>query len=262
MIADALEKVVQKADDLEERKEKKELNTHPLDPSYPLLAEFREKAPGTYKHTQSLMAIVENVCASIDMDEDSLRLAVTYHDIGKMWAPELFTENQGENNIHDELDPHISYHLITRHVSDSVTIMVASGFPMEAIHIASQHHGTSLLRSMYDKVKSKGPKVPEDLFRYHTPRPDKLESLILMLCDQVEAASRSLYVDQKRKMDPVIFINNVYSRLHLDGQFDNVSVLLGKIKKIQAALITDIASNFQKRVAYESDKELENPKEE
>lgn len=254
MTADEL-KETQKSEELEEKKEKKE--TNPLDPAYPLLAEFREKAPGTYKHTQSLMAMVENVCAAIDMDDDVLRLAVMYHDIGKAWAPSLFTENQGKDNIHDKLDPQVSYYLITRHVSDSVTIMVAQGFPQEAIHIVSQHHGTSLLRAILEKAKTLNGKVNEETFRYHTPRPDRLESLILMLCDQVEATSRSLYVEQNSKVEPSTFVSNVYSRLHLDGQFDNVSVLLGKIKRIQSALITDVSSNFQKRVAYESDKELE-----
>jgi len=32
--------------------------------------------------------------------------------------------------------------------------------------------------------------------------------------------------------------------------------VLGKLKKIQAALISDVASNFQKRIKYEEDVEL------
>lgn len=244
-------------DEPEDHKEKKEPSKNPLDPSYPLLAEFREKAPGTYKHTQSLMAMVENICAAIEIDDAVLKLAVMYHDVGKIWAPHIYAENQGKSNIHDGIDPLLSYYLISRHVSDSVTIMVAHNFPIEAIHIASQHHGTALLRSMYDKAAKMEQKVPEEAFRYHTPKPDRLESLILMLCDQVEATSRSLYVEQKSDIDPRVFITNLYNRLHLDGQFDNVSALLGKIKKIQTALVADVASNFQKRVAYGSDKELE-----
>lgn len=259
MTSDELKELSKPEDDKqEEKKDKKE--TSPLDPSYPLLREFREKAPGTYKHTQSLMAMVENVCASIDLDDDLLRMAVMYHDIGKMWSPNHFTENQSERSIHDELDPIISYHLLTRHVSDSVTIMVANNFPIVAIHIASQHHGTTILRAIYDKEKAKNDQISEELFRYHTSKPDCLESLILMLCDQIESTSRSIYIDQKSDVDPVLFVNNVYNRLHLDGQFDNVTALLGKIKRIQSALVADVASNFQKRVAYASDEELKKEK--
>jgi len=97
----------------------------------------------------------------------------------------------------------------------------------------------------------------EDWFRYKTPKPDSMEALILMLCDQVEATSRSLVMEQNKKdIDPSVLVTNIYDKLALDGQFDNVTILLGKLQKIQKALIQDVASTFQKRVPYEEDKEL------
>jgi putative nucleotidyltransferase with HDIG domain len=229
----------------------------PMDSSFPLLKEFREKAPGSHKHAQSLVSMVENVCAAIEMDSEILKMAAMYHDVGKMWAPDLFTENQGKENIHDKLDPWVSCHLITRHVSDTVAILFANGFPKEVIRIASQHHGTCLMMAMFDRAKELDKDVPEEMFRYKSEKPDTLESLILMLCDQVEATSRSFYREQKRDdVDPAVFVINIYNKLHTDGQFDNVQVLLGKLKKIQAALVSDVASNFQKRVKYNEDNEL------
>jgi hypothetical protein len=244
---------------LEERQEtKKELS--PMDSKFPLLAEFRDKAPGSYKHAQSLVSMVENVCAAIDIDPDILKMAAMYHDIGKMWSPLSFTENQGKDdeNIHDKLDPIVSYQIITRHVSDTVVILVANDFPKDVIRMTSQHHGNCILQAIYENAKKVDDSFVgrEDLFRYKTPKPDSLESLILMLCDQVEATSRSLYVDQSMDIDPAVFVSNIYNKLHLDGQFDNVQVLLGKLKKIQAALISDVASNFQKRIRYEEDNDL------
>lgn len=244
---------------LEERQEaKRELG--PMDSKFPLLAEFRDKAPGSYKHAQSLVSMVENVCAAIDIDADILKMAAMYHDIGKMWSPLSFTENQGKDdeNIHDGLEPLVSYQIITRHVSDTVVILVANDFPKDVIRIASQHHGNCVLQAIYENAKKadKSLEGKDDLFRYRTPKPDSLESLILMLCDQVEATSRSLYVEQSMDIDPSVFVSNIYNKLHLDGQFDNVQVLLGKLKKIQAALISDVASNFQKRIRYEEDSEL------
>jgi membrane-associated HD superfamily phosphohydrolase len=173
-----------------------------------------------------------------------------------MWAPVLFSENQSKENIHDNLDPWISYQLITRHVSDSVTILMANDFPKEIIDMVSQHHGNCVLQAIYEQARSKDVDVRRDLFRYKTPQPDCLESLILMLCDQVEATSRSIYTEQRNEVDPSLLVSEIYSKLHLDGQFDNVSVLLGKLKKIQAALIADVSSNFQKRVKYEEDDKL------
>lgn len=249
---------IEKQDIQEEKIEEKEVKTlGPMDSGFPLLKEFREKAPGSHKHAQSVVSMIENVCATIDMDSEILRMAALYHDIGKMWAPELFTENQGDENIHNKLDPWISHQLITRHVSDTVAILFSNDFPKEVIRISSQHHGNCIFKPMYDKAKATDPDVPEDLFRYQTNKPDSIESLILMMCDQVEAASRSYY--QKRRdsyLDPAVFVINVYNKLHTDGQFDNVSVLLGSLKKIQAALISDVASNFQKRVAYGENDEL------
>jgi len=99
------------------------------------------------------------------------------------------------------------------------------------------------------------------MFRYRSERPDSLESLILMLCDQVEATSRSFYREQGRDdVDPAVFVINIYNKLHTDGQFDDVQVMLGRLKKIQDALISDVASNFQKRVKYSEDDELSKEK--
>lgn len=248
----------EKLDNLEEKLEEKEVKTlGPMGSGYPLLKEFREKAPGSHKHAQSLVGMVENVCAAIDMDSEVLKMAAMYHDIGKMWAPELFTENQSKDNIHDGLDPWVSYQLITRHVSDTVAILLANDFPKDVIRIAAQHHGNCLMLPMFEKARKLDKSVSDDRFRYKTERPDSLESLILMLCDQIEATSRSFYREQGRDdVDPAVFVINIYNKLHTDGQFDNVQVLLGKLKQIQAALVSDVSSNFQKRVKYDEDDEL------
>jgi hypothetical protein len=237
--------------------DKREKEIGPSDSNYPLLKSYREAAPGSFKHTQALVDMVENVISSVDMDLDELRLAALYHDIGKMLAPQLFTENQGIENMHDDLPPWVSYSLITRHVSDSVMILVTEGFPRKVIEIVSQHHGQGVLRAIFEKAKDANPQVNEDDFRYHTPKPSSVDALILMLCDQVEATSRSLMIDQNKKdVDPSYLVTNIFNRLSFDGQFDNVQIVLGMLKKIQSALIKDIASTFQKRVAYKEDEEL------
>ena len=253
---------VEKQDNQEEKFEEKESKVlGPMDSNFPLLKEFREKAPGSHKHAQSLVSMVENVCAAINKDAELLRTAAMYHDIGKMWAPNLFTENQAEVNIHDGLDPWVSCQLIIKHVSDTIAILFVNDFPSEVIKIAGQHHGTGLMSPMFEKAKGMDKNVSENMFRYHTQKPDSIESLILMLCDQVEATSRSFYHEQGRAdVDPAVFVINIYNKLHTDGQFDDVQVMLGQLKKIQAALISDIASNFQKRVKYSEDDELSKEK--
>jgi len=226
-----------------------------LDPNNPLLKEFREKAPGSYKHAQSVSSIVENVAAAIDLEPNPLKIAAMYHDIGKMWAPNIYSENQPkDSNIHDGLEPELSYHLITRHVSDSVTIMVANNFDIEIINIVAQHHGKTVLKSIFEKDKHK--KKSKNIYRYRTEKPKTIEALIIMLCDTLEATSRSVYAQQNLDIEPADLVSNRFNDLMLDGQFDDVEIKLGNISKIQKTLITDISAMFHKRIEYEEDKEI------
>lgn len=222
-----------------------------LDSKYPLMQEFREKCPGTFKHAQSLVSMIEGVSMALDLDEDRMKVAAMYHDVGKMFAPKYFTENQLEDeNPHADLVPSLSYHIITRHVSDSAIILLNDpNFPREIIEIISQHHGTTVLKYFADR----DPDGNEDDYRYHTTKPNCVESMILMICDRVEATSRSLA--QAGKFDPKRVINESLQNLIDDGQFDEVTMKLGALKKIKAALAKELEGVYQKRVDYDEEEE-------
>ena len=217
-----------------------------LDSKYPLLHEFRDTCPGTFKHSQSLMSMIEGVSLALDLDDDKMKIAALYHDVGKMFSPKHFSENQLENeNVHDGLEPVVSYQYITRHVSDSVMILLNNpDFPREIIEIISQHHGTTVLRFFCDKAKAK-----DDDYRYKTTKPTTIESMVLMVCDAVEAMSRALA--QAGKFDPNKVINDTLQRLIDDGQLDDVTMKLGDLKKIKAALAKELEGVYQKRVDYD-----------
>jgi putative nucleotidyltransferase with HDIG domain len=96
-----------------------------LDSKYPLLQEFREKCPGSFKHSQALSSTIEAVSMDLNLNVEFMQAAALYHDIGKLFNPKFFAENQiEEENPHDKLDPKTSYEIITRHVSDGVTILI------------------------------------------------------------------------------------------------------------------------------------------
>jgi len=217
-----------------------------LDSKYTLLQEFRDACPGTFKHSQSLVSMIEGVSLALDLDEDIMKVAALYHDIGKMLSPKYFSENQLEDeNIHDGLEPTVSYQTITRHVSDSVMILINNpDFPRDIIEIISQHHGTTVLRYFCDKAKGK-----DDDFRYKTTRPTSIESMVLMVCDGIEAMSRALA--QAGKFHPNKVINDTLQRLIDDGQLDEVTMKLGDLKKIKAALARELEGVYQKRVDYD-----------
>ena len=92
-----------------------------LDIKSTLLEKFREMAPGTFRHSQNVSLLCESIAVELNLNVDLLKVAGLYHDTGKMNCPEMFSENQqSEDNIHDKLEPAISYQILTRHVGDSV----------------------------------------------------------------------------------------------------------------------------------------------
>lgn len=229
-----------------------------LDTSYPLLKEFREKCPGTYRHSQSVASMVETVSLDLGLDVTFMKVASMYHDIGKMNNPNYFTENQLEDeNPHDNLDPFMSYQLISRHVPDTVNILLNNEhFPRKIIEIVSQHHGNGVIKYFFDKSECKN----DDKFRYHCANPTTVESAVLMICDHVEARSRSYY--QSGKFDPIDVIDSTINELLDDGELDGVTMKLGHLKKIKLAIGRELEGVYQKRVAYPDQKKNEENEEE
>jgi len=219
-----------------------------LDPTYPLLAKFREMAPGTCKHCQALVSIVEGVSLSLGLDVKKMKIAAMFHDVGKIYSPTMFTENQLDNeDPHKDLDPRISYQIITRHVSDSVIILLNDpNFSRDIIELISTHHGKSVLKYFFNKSGSD----VEDYYRYKTAKPTTIEAAVLMICDSLEATSRSKV--QAGRFDPGKIIEEIVNGLIDDSQLDSVYMRLGDLKKIKLALAKELEGTYQKRVDYDS----------
>ena len=228
-----------------------------LDSTYPLLQEFKSKAPGSFKHSQALVSMVESVSQGLELDVTFMKICAMYHDIGKSVNPIFFGENQLDNeNPHDGFDPWMSAQLLTRHVSDGVNILLNDGnFPREIIEVISQHHGNDVLKFFYDKkVKAQeegADQIIVDSFRYPCTKPQTVEAAVLSICDQVEAMSKSHV--QAGKFDPNKVIATSINGLLDRGQLDDVSMKLGHLKKIKVALAKELEGIYQKRVDYDPD---------
>ena len=223
-----------------------------LESAYPLLKEFRDKCPGTFKHSQSVMGMVESICTDLGLNTTFMKVAAMYHDIGKIINPKYFTENQIEDeNPHEKMDPRISFQIISRHPSDTARILLDDGnFPVELIKIAVQHHGTSVLKYFYEKYKAMNDTdVVDDFFRYQGQKPKCIESMILMFSDSIQARSRSEV--QAGKFDPARTINQTYNLLSADGQLNDVVMRLGDLEIIKQVLAKELEGMFQKRVDYD-----------
>jgi len=222
-----------------------------LDTSYPLLKKFRETCPGSYKHSQAVVSIIEGVSIALDLDVVFMKVAALYHDIGKIFDSKYFTENQlDDEDPHKELDSKISAQIISRHVPDGINILINNkDFPRKIIEIISQHHGDSVIKYFFNKSGSKD----ENSFKYKCTKPQCVESAVLMVCDYIEATSRSLIQSGKYKPDEII--DDTINGLLDDGQLDEVYMRLGDLKKIKDALASELAGTYQKRVDYDKAEE-------
>jgi putative nucleotidyltransferase with HDIG domain len=158
-----------------------------------LLKEFSNKAPGTFHHSLNVANLAESSANEIGANAMLVRVGALYHDIGKMKNPTYFSENQSTGiNPHDELSPQESSKVIIDHVIDGIEIAKKNNLPDRVIDFIRTHHGTSLVYYFYSKEKELDEDLDKEVFRYPGPRPFSKETAILMMCDSVEAASKSL----------------------------------------------------------------------
>ncbi len=75
-------------------------------PTQPLLRRLLLEAPGTYHHSLMVGNLAEQAAEAIGADALVTRVAAYYHDVGKLYDPMVFIENQaGGENLHDQLPP-------------------------------------------------------------------------------------------------------------------------------------------------------------
>ena len=196
---------------------------------------FKETAPGSYRHCEVVASLCDAFTKEIDLDGDSLVLAARLHDIGKTFNPNMFSENQPKNdNVHDTLPPEQSYLYISRHVGDSLTILAPLSYiSKDVLSIISQHHGTSCIASLYNKVKKSEDDKLKDTFRYKGCKPSTNEAAVLMIADVVEAATRSFY-DSGQLDDIPATVDMLIEGLVNDKQLDMMRI--GDVRIIKKVL--------------------------
>ncbi len=97
------------------------------DASHPLLRRLAQRAPGTYNHSINVASIGEAAAEAIGANGLLVRVGAYFHDIGKMFKPEYFIENQSSGvNQHDSLQPAMSTLVIIAHVKDGADLAAAT----------------------------------------------------------------------------------------------------------------------------------------
>lgn len=164
----------------------------------PVFRLMLEKAPGTYHHSQMVASLAESAALDLNLSPLLLTAMALYHDIGKTDSPQFFTENHSVyTSPHENLTPLESARAIITHVNRGLELAAKLKLPQELTSAINQHHGSKLVKFFYDKAvenRSNGSKVdvdPSD-FQYPGQKPQTIENAIIMIADQVEAASKSL----------------------------------------------------------------------
>ena len=221
-------------------------------PNQPLLRKLMLEAPGTYHHSIIVANLAEAAAEAVGANPLLARVGGYYHDIGKLKRPSYFKENQtGEKNAHDNTDPYVSAAIVTAHTMDGVAMGRAYRLPQEVLEMIGSHHGDTPVMYFYHKavqLASDGEPVDMDTFRYAGHPPKSAEAAILMLCDTIEAAVRTLQNPTAEAMEEFI-VKLVRGKLE-DGQLSDCPLTLRDIDKICAAVTTVLSGVFHERIEY------------
>lgn len=215
-----------------------------------LLRNLARKAPGTFQHSIAVMNMAEYAGRSVEADIPLLRAGALYHDMGKMENSQNFVENQnGEYNVKEGKSLKESAQAIIAHVADGLSIAEKYSLPKVVADFIATHHGTTFTGYFYNKYLNDGgdPKDVAEFF-YTGPKPSTREQIILMLCDSVEAASRTINDYSPEAVSK--FVDSIYAGKYHDGQFGNADITLRELDTVSQAIKDYLVQSHHQRIVY------------
>tara|TARA_Y100000741_G_scaffold92303_1_gene68429 strand:- start:2359 stop:4692 length:2334 start_codon:yes stop_codon:yes gene_type:complete len=238
-----------------------------LDFQQPLLKRLQKEANGTFNHCVVVGNLAEACADAIGANSLLCRVGAYYHDIGKMLRPEYYIENQyGGENKHDKLTPVMSAKIIKSHVSDGLLLAKEYNLPSIVSDFIPMHHGTTRVEYFYRKAIEQEKNVDEDQFRYPGPKPNTKETGILMICEAIEAAIRSIKDPDLIKIDDMI-TKIINSRIS-SGQLSECPLTMDELNRIKGnmdgntGLLSVLKGIYHIRIEYpdelESNKAIKN----
>lgn len=220
-----------------------------------LIKELFDSAVGTYNHSILVSNLAEAAASEVGANAMLAKVGGLYHDIGKIETPEYFIENQGDFNIHTQIKPSMSAAVIKAHVKRGVELAKKSRLPQKVIDIINQHHGNGLIKYFYESAQkindaNKG-EIKEDVYRYSGETPKFVESAIVLLSDQVEAASRVL---KKASMSNVEkLVENIVDEKFQEGILDDSGLTLKDLTRIKKVFLKLVVGMYHSRIEYPKD---------
>ncbi|MBL7066292.1 MAG: HDIG domain-containing protein [Candidatus Marinimicrobia bacterium] len=209
--------------------------------NHPLLKSLSKEATGTFTHSVTVGNLAEAAADAVGANALRARVGAYYHDIGKITKPEYFIENQSYNiNKHDNLAPNLSALIIINHIKEGIRLAKEYKLPKAIIDFISTHHGTTLVEFFYNKAMKQSDGnilINESDFQYPGPKPRTKETGVLMICESIEAATRSLEKPTVGNIEKIV--DQIIEKRLKEGQLDECPLTLADLSKIKG----DIKSN-------------------
>jgi hypothetical protein len=225
-----------------------------------LIRQLEEKAPGSYQHVLNVTKLAEAAAKSIGANYLLVRAGALFHDIGKMVKPKYFSENQitlEDKKAHGKLSPYMSVLIIKNHVKEGAELARRHKLPRKIVDFIPQHHGTGLIRFFYSSAMKRyeesatADPVREDDFRYPGPKPQTIETAIVLLADSVEAIAASKFTGGQVSEDEIRRVTQMaISERFSDGQFDECDLTMRHLREMREAFVRTLLARYHFRVAY------------
>jgi putative nucleotidyltransferase with HDIG domain len=217
--------------------------------NHPALKELIVQAPGTYRHSIVVGALVEEAALAIGADPLLARVGAYYHDLGKIRAPLFFAENQREWNEHDHLPPAASADAIRRHVDEGLEAARRWRLPPEVSAFVGQHHGTRLVGYFWAKHRrladAGGPPAEQASFRYPGPKPQTREVALVMLADACEASAHQAQPATVERLRALV--DQRFAEIVGEGQLDQCDLTQRDLVRSAEAMTRALQANLQAR---------------
>ena len=214
-----------------------------------LIKKLKDEAPGTYNHSVVVAQIAQACATAIGEDGELARAAGYYHDMGKLKNPEMFTENQSDYNMHNELSPELSADIIRSHTRDGAQLIRKNHLPEFFADCAVQHHGTMPIKYFYAKaLKMSDGEINIANYSYSGPTPRSKIAAILMIADASEAAARSLK-DRSPKAVEELVTSIIEERLDMD-QFADCDITMRELTIISHTVAVALSGVYHNRISY------------
>ena len=232
-----------------------------LDFQHPLLKRLQHEANGTFNHSIVVGNLAEACADAISANSLLCRVGAYYHDLGKMVRAEYYIENQysGENR-HDTLTSVMSAKIIKNHVTDGLELAKEYGLPTIVSDFIPMHHGTTRVEYFYRKALEEDNKVDEVQFQYPGPKPNTKETGILMICEAVEAAVRSIKEPDIMKIEAMI--DKIINMRVTAGQLSECPLTMDELTRIKgkvdgsSGLLPVLRGIYHIRIEYPDDNKL------